>query len=132
MISAFIRAMTTESTLQIHGNGEQTRDFVHVSDVADAIVSLLTMDSKYTEHAVNVCHGTQTSLLNLIGMIEQELMKQNRLTGPVSPFFSEPLPGDIQHSLGSPSLLQSLIDWHPKYTLQKGIEKIITSLEEMP
>jgi nucleoside-diphosphate-sugar epimerase len=132
VISAFIRAMITESPLQIHGDGEQTRDFVHVSDVADAIVSLLTMEPDYTEHVVNVCHGTQTSLLKLVGMIEQELMQQNRLSEPVSPLFSEPLSGDIQHSLGSPSLLQSLIDWHPKYTLQKGIENIITSLEEMP
>ena len=132
VISAFIRAMITESPLQIHGDGEQTRDFVHVSDVADAIVSLLTMEADYTEHVVNVCHGTQTSLLQLVGMIEQELMQQNRLSEPVSLFFSEPLSGDIQHSLGSPSLLQSLIDWHPKYTLQEGIEKIITSLEEKP
>jgi len=132
VISAFIRAMITESPLQIHGNGEQTRDFVHVNDVADAIVSLLTMEPEYTEHAVNVCHGTQTSLLELVGIIEQELIQKNRLSESVSPFFSEPLSGDIQHSLGSPSLLQSLIDWHPKYTLQKGIEDIITSLERMP
>lgn len=132
VISAFIRAMFTDSPLQIHGDGQQTRDFVHVSDVADAIVSLLTMEPKYTEHAVNVCHGTQTSLIELVGMIEEELMQQNRLSTPVSPFFSVPLSGDIQHSLGSPSLLQSLVDWHPKYTLQEGIERIITSLEERP
>jgi nucleoside-diphosphate-sugar epimerase len=132
VISAFIRAMITESPLQIHGDGLQTRDFVHVGDVADAIVSLLTMKPRYTVHAVNVCNGIQTSLVELVGMIEQELRRQSRLSEPVSPFFSESLSGDIQHSLGSPSLLQSLIDWHPKYTLQGGIEKIITSMEERP
>ena len=132
VIGAFIQAMMTCSPLQIHGDGKQTRDFVHVRDVADAILSLLALERVYTEHAVNICSGTQTSLLELVNVIEQELVHQNRLSEPVSPLFSEPLAGDIQHSLGSPSLLQSLVDWHPQYTLQEGIENIINTLEERP
>ena len=133
VIAAFIRAMITESPLQIHGDGEQTRDFIHVSDVADAIISLLTLEQRYTEQAVNICSGTQTSLLELVDMIEQELFLQNQLSEQVSPSLSQPLPGDIQHSLGSPSLLQTLVNWHPKNTLQLGIKNIITaSLEERP
>lgn len=131
VIGAFIQAVMADSPLQVHGDGKQTRDFVHVSDVVDAIVSLLTLENAYTEHAVNICSGTQTSLLELIVMIEQELVHKNRLSKPASPLFSEPLAGDIKHSLGSTSLLQSLVDWHPKHTLQEGIEDIIiTSLEE--
>lgn len=133
VIAAFIRAMITESPLQIHGDGKQTRDFIHVSDVADAIISLLTLEQRYAEQAVNICSGTQTSLLELVDMIEQELFLQNQLSEQVSPSLSQPLPGDIQHSLGSPSLLQTLVNWHPKNTLQLGIKNIITaSLEERP
>ena len=133
VISAFIRAIITESPFQIHGDGEQTRDFIHVSDVADAIISLLTLEQRYTEKAVNICSGTQTSLLELVNIIEQELFLHNQLSEHVSPSLSQPLPGDIQHSLGSPSLLQTLVNWHPKNTLQLGIKDIITaSLEERP
>ena len=131
VIGAFIRAMMSKSQLQIYGDGKNTRDFIHVSDVADAIASLLTVEQKYTEKVVNICSGTQTSLIGLIKMIELELIRQNQLSESIIPFFSERLPGDIQHSLGSYSRLQTLVDWHPKYTLPKGIENIIiASLED--
>ena len=93
----------------------------------------LTLEQRYTEQAVNICSGTQTSLLELVDMIKQELFLQNQLSEQVSPSLSQPLPGDIQHSLGSPSLLQTLVNWHPKNTLQLGIKNIIiASLEERP
>lgn len=130
VIAAFIRAMKTESPLQIHGDGEQTRDFIHVSDVADAIISLLTLEQRYAEQAVNICSGTQTSLLDLVAIINQELVRQRQLSDPPRPIFSEPLAGDIRHSLGSPILLQKLIHWRPKFALQMGIQNIIGCLSE--
>ena len=122
--------MITESPLQIHGDGEQTRDFIHVSDVADAIISLLTLEQRYAEQAVNICSGTQTSLLDLVAIINQELVRQRQLSDPPRPIFSEPLAGDIRHSLGSPILLQKLIHWRPKFALQMGIQNIIGCLSE--
>ena len=133
VIGAFVRAMMTESPLQIYGSGEQTRDFVHVSDVCDAILSLLASEEDYAELAVNICSGTQTNLLELVNIIQQELVSQGHVFTPAVPLFSPFLPGDIQHSLGSNALLQGLVPWHPKYTLLEGIKRIITaSLEGGP
>ena len=130
VIGAFVRAMMTESPLQIYGDGEQTRDFVHVSDVCDAILSLLASEEKYDDLAVNICSGTQTNLLELVNIIQHELVSQGHVFTPVVPSFSPFLPGDIQHSLGSNALLRELVTWHPKYTLKEGIKGIVSASAE--
>ena len=66
VIPAFLHAMRSEPQSTCFGDGHQTRDFVHVSDVIRAILSTLTVDwLRLEEHEFNIASGRATSLLEL-------------------------------------------------------------------
>ena len=129
VISAFVNKIMNGDTIQIHGDGTQTRDFIHVNDISRAIISLLQYQEPFIKHAVNICTESQTSLLDLISVIENE-MKNLQLSSKVNPpIFNKAVIGDIRHSLGSYSTLSTMIGWSPEWTLNKGIKQLITDLE---
>lgn len=118
VISLFIEKAKNKETIQIYGNGKQTRDFIYVEDVVTA--NLLAMEQNKTGFNVyNCCTGTETSILELINIIE----KSTNLNLQKA-FFPE-RKGDILKSRGSYSRLNQATGWAPKFTLQNGLHTMI-------
>src|SRR5947208_2603828 len=92
VIPLFIQALTSGKQPTIHGDGGQSRDFTFVADVVQA--NLLAADAPGVSGRVfNVACGKQTSLLQLIGCL-------NELLGTkISPQHAAPRAGDVKHSL---------------------------------
>jgi nucleoside-diphosphate-sugar epimerase len=85
----------------IYGDGNQTRDFVHVSDIVRANLAACGR-SEAIGRVINVASGRQVSLLDLIEGF-------GRLHGrPIELIFTPSRAGDILHSVGDNRCLQAL------------------------
>jgi len=91
VVPSFLSAALRGVPMPVHGDGRQTRDFTFVGDVArvlcDAVRRTVT-DSR----PVNLAFGTRISLLDLIGVMEEQL------GFPLSRNHTDPRQGDVRDS----------------------------------
>ncbi|MBI4018587.1 MAG: NAD-dependent epimerase/dehydratase family protein [Candidatus Aenigmarchaeota archaeon] len=118
VINVFCRKMMRYEEVPLIGTGTQTRDFVYVSDVVDALLLGL-------EHAgiYNVATGKETSVLQVIDTIERlTRYKPNIKRLPPNPFDPAESVADITRISG--------LGWKPKTDLKTGIRLVLESMGE--
>ena len=124
LIPRFVQAMGAGKAPTVHGDGKQTRDFVHVTDLARAVVDLIVQPEPY-EHAIaNVASQTQTSVLDVVNSINRFRMDVKGLE-PISPRYGASRQGDIKHSCGAFERLHGMIEWSPEISFQDGITSLL-------
>lgn len=69
IIHQFLQSAKKREPLEIYGNGLQTHDFIHVYDVADAIVKSINLDQKQMMIRVDIGSGVETSIKDLADKI---------------------------------------------------------------
>ena len=114
-INRILRYMKGEDvTIDIFGDGKQTRDFIYVKDVVKALL-IAEEKEKTSGNVYNVGTGKETSLLDLI-----ETLKE--IAGKIPPLrFLPPREGDIRRSVADTSRLKAL-DFKPDYSLKEGLK----------
>ena len=117
VITRFIGDLTRTGQLTIHGDGQQTRDFVHVDDVVDAVVLALRSGLKGAP-VFNVCTGVGTTILDLKAAVEAV----GGLTAQVS--FAPSRPGDIRRSVGDGRRAAKALGFRPRRSLQDGLSTL--------
>lgn len=117
-VPKMIQAALAGSPLTIHGDGQQTRDFVFVNDVVAALNHVAMHSS--CEGVYNVGSGHSVSILDLARTILA-------VTGSGSRIEHSPARAvDVRHSSASIQRLQST-GWKPAYTLASGLQKTISA-----
>lgn len=96
----------------IHGDGQQTRDFVYVGDVARAFVLALTGPAGVV---ANIAGGRATA----IGELAQRIGRL--VEGSPAPRYGPPRPGDIRHSVLANHRARRLLGWAPRVSLEEGL-----------
>ncbi|WP_423793014.1 SDR family oxidoreductase [Methanocaldococcus indicus] len=114
VISIFIEKMLKNESPTIFGDGNQTRDFVYVKDVARA--NLLALDWK--NETVNIGTGKETSINELFKIIANELNFKK------SPIYDKPREGEVYRIYLNIEKAKKL-NWEPETTLNEGIKKVI-------
>jgi UDP-glucose 4-epimerase len=100
----------------VFGDGEQTRDFVYVDDVVDA---LYRAHDKAGGLIVNIGTGTETSVVRLYEAVA-------RATGYTpAPRFAPARPGELQRSALDPGRAETHLGWKPWTTLDDGIARTL-------
>ena len=123
VISVFNDRVKSGRAIQIHGDGGQIRDFVEVGDVVTCL--RLAMDRVATNGpVVNVCTGRQTSVKELAELV---MMASGRQV-PIR--FTDPRPGDIRASIGSPARCRSELGYAPSTQVGVGLIRLIATDEE--
>jgi UDP-glucose 4-epimerase len=117
VISIFGDRLHQKIAPTIYGDGSQTRDFIHVSDVVRA--NLLAMKHpEVSGKTFNVGRGVATSLLEIITLLND--LNGTNITATHKPF----RPGDIRHSLADISAIQS-IGWSPIVSMRDGLAELL-------
>ncbi|UOE93819.1 GDP-mannose 4,6-dehydratase [Alkalihalobacillus sp. LMS39] len=119
VITIFIDQLLADKQVVVYGDGEQTRDFVYVEDVAKAVLRCLLYDGKLDEMVFNVSTNTETSVASLLQII------CNEIGVTYTPQFEEERPGDIKESYLANDKLKSSLGWKPTVSLEQGLEKTI-------
>lgn len=102
--------------LTIYGDGAQTRDFVYVEDVAEAIFQAATRPA---EGVLNIGTGVEIDVRTLADTIAD-------LTGgPKSHAFAEARPGDIRSSTADVESAAEALEWRARFSLQAGLAETL-------
>lgn len=127
VIPKFVDLMVQGKAPQVHGDGLQTRDFIHVNDVCGAIFTFLDpIWSGDSYHVFNVATQTRISLVNLIDEINSSLAEVAQSHVPLEPKFGPVRPGDIHHSMADITRLKDATNWRPAIKFSEGIREVVT------
>jgi UDP-glucose 4-epimerase len=116
VISKFAALIGRREPLTVFGDGEQSRDFVYVKDVARCNVSALKGDFG---GVCNVGTGSTVTLLELIDALAARTGVKPEVN------FAPPVPGDIRHSAMVPGRLRALLGHVPQTTLAAGLATFV-------
>jgi UDP-glucose 4-epimerase len=117
VIPIFIRHALAGSTATIYGDGRQSRDFLHVDDVAEANVRAL--ESGASGLAINIASGRRHTLLQVVDMISA--VTGRRLETDLAPARG----GDIRHSLADVRRAASAIGFRSSVSFADGLARTI-------
>lgn len=118
VMSIFFDRFKANQAVTVFGEGEQTRDFVFVRDVA-RINALAATATTANFECYNVCTGRSVSLLDLIAAFREQF--------PDAPAhqFAEARHGDIIHSLGNPDKASEHLGFRATTALDQGLKLYI-------
>jgi UDP-glucose 4-epimerase len=114
VVAIFIEKLLSGQTVNIYGDGLQTRDFIYVKDVARANVAALYRGKNET---INISYKTRISIQDIIA----ELEKIHKNIIPQT--YLDERPGDIRHSILSNDKAKDLLNWNPKHSFSAGLRE---------
>ncbi len=118
VIPQFLKQALGGGSLIVFGDGSQTRDFIYIDDVADAL-SAAAMASDVDRRIINVGSGQEVS-------INQLVEKVARATGrEVSPLHSQADNGGVSRLVADISLAGRKLGYSPKVGLDKGLDLML-------
>src|SRR6266853_1879664 len=112
VIPIFVERLLRGGELIVYGDGRQTRDFVHVRDVAAA--NLLAFQSSVSAGSFNVGTGIRSSLIDLLEILRV-------LHGPATVRFDPPRAGEVRDSLADIRKIQAELGFQPKVSFRDGV-----------
>lgn len=121
VISIFADRMSRAMPVTIFGDGQQTRDFVFASDVAQANL-LAAASPEAAGHVFNIGTGSPVTINQLF----EELGRI--LDYDLEPGYELPRAGDILHSYADPAQANRILGWYPQISFQAGLRLLVDSL----
>jgi UDP-glucose 4-epimerase len=120
VIATFLSAAQEGRPLLIHGDGDQTRDFVSVQDVAVAFHKALTLpEGEPGFAAFNVATGVSTTIADLAGMITSLHAYRHSAVVRV-----EEKVGSIRHSQADVSKARDILKFSASRSLREGLSEL--------
>lgn len=110
VLGIFLRRWREGQPLEIHGNGHQQRDFIHVRDVADC--NIAAYESAARGVTLNVGSGTNISVKELA-----DLISANQIKGPRRP-------GDADVTLADITRTKTILGWQPRIAFADGLAEL--------
>jgi UDP-glucose 4-epimerase len=111
VVAIFMGLLRDGGTPTIFGDGSQTRDYVYVGDVADAMVRAVDRDGG----TYNVGTGIETSVIELFGAVRSASGVDRE------PAFAPARLGELQRSVLDPALAGRELGWRPERSLAQGL-----------
>ncbi len=113
VVGVFLKQKEKGLPLTVTGDGEQTRDFTHVSDVVRANILAMNSEKVGKGEAINVGAGKNHSINQLAGMVGGEI---KHIPLP---------PGEMRDTLADISRARELLGWQPQMELEEGIKEFL-------
>ena len=114
VISQFLWHMLRDEPPIIYGDGSQTRDFIHISDVVNAFI--LAMEKDFECEIFNVGTGIAHSFNDIIGIINKMLGKN------IKPIYKpNPIKNYVYHTLADTRKSEKMLGFKAKISVREGI-----------
>ena len=118
VIPRFILWALHGTPLEVHGDGEQSRDFTYIDNVVDANLAAASAPAAAGE-AFNVGCGNRVSLLEIIGRLEKILGH------PVARRHTPARAGDVPHTQADVSKAEKLMGYVPQVDFDEGFRRTV-------
>lgn len=118
VVPLFARNLLTGASLVVHGDGSQTRDFVYLDDVVDALIAA-AVEPGVNGQVINIGSGVETSINELIAEL-------GRVTG-IQPevLYNPQVSGGIARLVADLTAARLLLNYTPKVSLREGLERLL-------
>lgn len=114
VITIFMDRLQRGEQVTVFGDGQQTRDYVHVSDIVQANLLAGTAKSAARNVVYNVGTGVSTTVLQLLEAIGKKAVIN----------FADPRPGDVKHSRARIDKIVAELGYKPQQTLANGLAEM--------
>ena len=122
VIAIFCHRLLTGQVPMINGDGEQTRDYTYVEDVAAANVRALERPD--VTGPVNVCTGVETTVNELYRALVAAAGSK------VAAEHAPARPGEQRRSCLSPALAERVLGWKPTVSLSEGLRRTFSYFQK--
>lgn len=113
-ICAWMEMIKQGKPLRIDGDGEQTRDLVHVQDIVSANIFCMNYQENFNGKGLSIGSGTSVSLNHIKAFISQNhSVIWNNVPERI---------GDVRHTLADITEIKKL-GWEPKVSIEEGLER---------
>lgn len=118
VIPLFLQQIAGRGSVIVNGDGSQTRDFVYIDDVVDALISAGTA-SGVDGQIINVGSGEETAVRDLVALISQITIQEANL------LYNTEASGGISRLAADVTKAGRLLKYHPKMQLERGLRKLL-------
>lgn len=125
VIPRFIRAFMDGKPPEIHGDGEQSRDFTYVSNVIDANLLAMAAPAAALEPGLfNVALGGRHSINEMVGHLQRQLQVD------IKPVHVDPRPGDVRHSQADIGRIRRQLGYEPAVSFDEGLRRTVEYFQQ--
>ncbi len=118
VIPHFLHQLLGGGSLVVHGSGEQTRDFVYIDDVVDALIA--AGQTEVTHKIINVGSGEETSINDLIHVLEEVTGRRAHV------LYNPQQNGGVSRMVADLTRAREYLDWKPRIPLREGIYRMLS------
>jgi UDP-glucose 4-epimerase len=124
VVAKFIRRAKQGKPLEIYGDGNQTRDFIHAQDICDAIDLALDFDSQSVDLGLTfqIATGVTTKIIDLAKMIRDLAVKSG--LNPPEIIFEEARRGEIRKNYADITKAREVLGFRPEIELGEGLKGV--------
>jgi UDP-glucose 4-epimerase len=116
VMSIFTGRMLNNETPIVYGDGNQTRDYIFVTDVVSALIKSSQMDDNLF---LNIGTSTETSVNELVSIIRSITSWEGE------PDYKPQREGELLRSVLNNEKAKKSLNWEPEYNLNRGIEELV-------
>ncbi len=122
VVAKFIRKALDNEVLEIYGDGSQTRDFIYVDDLIDAVL-LSSNANDIGGETFQIATNTETT----VGDMANELVSKLKKAGQnnIKLLNGETRLGDVKRNYSDTTKASNMLGWQPKVTLSDGLDRTI-------
>ncbi len=127
VIPKWVSSIIAKEKVFINGDGETSRDFCYIDNAVQMNLLAATTDNdKAIDQVYNVALNERTSLNKLYNMIESRLIQRIETLIKKEPLYKDFRAGDVKHSQADISKAQSLLGYHPRHKIEKGLDETMS------
>ncbi|HEY6536825.1 MAG TPA: GDP-mannose 4,6-dehydratase [Candidatus Nitrosocosmicus sp.] len=121
VIAIFINRILQNKPPIIYGNGDQTRDYMYITDAVDAYDKILTSTNNPGKNGINFGSGTEKS----INEIAELILKHANSDKSLKPIHVDPRPTEVQRLYADISKAKTVLKFEPKTNFEEGIISLL-------
>jgi len=122
VVAKFIRQAMGGETLEIYGDGKQTRDFIYIDDLIRAIVLSVTKDGVDGE-TFQIATNTETTISELVDCL-LTVLEDLDFRG-IGVRYSKPCIGEVKRNFSDTSKVRKGLGWTPEINLSEGLRRTV-------
>lgn len=127
VIPLFVKQFMNYESPVINGDGNYSRDFTYIDNVIQMNeLAMLTENPKAVNTVYNTAFGDRTTLTKLVQLLKENLAQFDPKIAEVEVVHGPNRAGDIPHSLASIEKAKNNLGYHPKYSIEQGIQEAVS------
>lgn len=125
VVAKFMKDAIESSEITIYGDGNQTRDFIHIDDICEVIYRIIKFNEDKTNYNIHgetfqVGTGKETTISELSMFVKQ--YAEPELKKEIGILFKPGRKGEIYRNYSDISKLREFLDFEPQVSLSEGIK----------